>query len=57
MNERERTFQPDYEVDGPYEGGPWHVVAWAWLCAKRGAICIAVAFAAGFVGARAGWWL
>jgi hypothetical protein len=49
---RERQYEPDYEIDGPYEGGPWAVAAWAWLWARRGGILILVAFIAGYCGRR-----
>lgn len=54
MRDRTRQFRPTYEVEGPYEGGPWAAGALAFVWAKRGAIGIAIAFFVGLIGRHFG---
>jgi hypothetical protein len=54
MRDRDRTFEPDYGIDGPYDGGPWSIGDFALRWSRRGVLIAIAAFALGFIGRRYG---
>lgn len=48
------TFEPDYGIDGPYDGGPWSPTDTARRWSTRAVLVFVIAFAVGYFGRRYG---